>query len=191
MKGAAMTYPELFLAALALSMDAFAVALANGISNQKMRFSQILSIALCFGGFQGMMPTIGFFLGRTFASYITSISHILPLILLGYIGGGMISESRNAKPAASVPLTTSLLLMQGAASGIDALVAGVSFSGLPHMDILTASALLALFTFLFTAIGVGCGKKCSPYRGNQARLLGGMLLLGIGMKIFLSHLILQ
>ena len=87
-----MSYIELFLIAIGLSMDAFAVSISNGLCCTKLKKSQVLAIGVCFGGFQGLMPTIGYFLGKAFESYITAIDHYIALILLGYIGGKMLYE---------------------------------------------------------------------------------------------------
>lgn len=183
-----MSYFELLLTAVGLSMDAFAVSISNGLSAQKLHMSQVLSIALCFGGFQGMMPTIGCYLGLAFESYITSVDHYIALILLGYIGIRMILDSRSpGTESASRPLTAPLLLTQGVATSIDALAAGISFAALPGVNILTAASLIALITFACTIIGVSFGKKFGETLGSRATFFGGVILVGIGVKIFVEH----
>ncbi len=185
-----MSYIELFLVAVGLSMDAFAVAISNGLCCQKLRKSQILAIGFCFGGFQGLMPTIGFFLGKAFESYITAVDHYIALILLGYIGGKMIFDAITNKEETeqSRLLTAPLLLTQGIATSIDALAVGVSFAALPDVSIIAAAAFIACITFLCSVIGVCSGKKFGEKLGSRATLLGGLILVGIGVKIFVEHM---
>lgn len=184
-----MSYLELFLLAFGLSMDAFAVSITNGLYSQKLKRSQIISIGLCFGGFQGMMPTIGYFLGMAFAAFITSADHYIALILLGYIGGSMIVDSRGGRQEISpAVLTAPLLLVQGIATSIDALAVGVSLAALPAVNILTAASLIALVTFFCSVIGVRCGRKFGEKLGSHATLMGGVILVGIGVKIFVEHM---
>ena len=184
-----MSFLELFLLAFGLSMDAFAVSLTNGMYSQKLKYSQVISVGMCFGGFQGMMPTIGYFLGMAFASFITSADHYIALILLGYIGGSMIVDSRSGhQEASSASLTASLLLVQGIATSIDALAVGVSLAALPNVNILSAASLIALVTFFFSVLGVRCGRLCGEKLGSHATLIGGVILVGIGVKIFVEHM---
>ncbi len=185
-----MSYFELLLAAAALSMEAFAVSIAQGLGSQKLKYSQMISFALCFGGFQGMMPTIGYFLGKAFESYLTSAGHYIVLILLGYIGCSMILDSRSNKTEhQSVPLTAPLLLIQGIAVSIDAFAAGVSFAALPYMDIFTAASLTALTTFLCAVTGISFGEKLGMKTASRAMLAGGVILVGIGVKVFVGHVV--
>lgn len=185
-----MSYIELFLVAVGLSMDAFAVSISNGLCCQKLRRSQILSIGLCFGGFQGLMPAIGFLLGKAFESYITAVDHYIALILLGYIGGKMIADtfSDNDEAEQSRLLTAPLLLTQGIATSIDALAVGVSFAALPDVNIVAAAAFIACITFGCSVIGVCFGKKFGEKLGSRATFLGGLILVGIGVKIFVEHM---
>ncbi len=184
-----MSYIELFLIAVGLSMDAFAVSISDGLCCTKLKKSQMLAIALCFGGFQGLMPTIGFFLGKAFESYITAVDHYIALVLLGYIGGKMIYDalSKKEEEAHSV-LTAPLLLTQGIATSIDALAVGVSFAALPNVSIFAAASFIACVTFVCSIIGVCFGKKFGEKLGSRAMLVGGLILVGIGVKIFIEHL---
>ncbi len=183
-----MSYIELFLIAVGLSMDAFAVSISDGLCCTKLKKSQMLAIALCFGGFQGLMPTIGFFLGKTFESYITAVDHYIALVLLGYIGGKMIYDALSQKEEEShSTLTAPLLLTQGIATSIDALAVGVSFAALPDVSILAAASFIACVTFVCSIIGVCFGKKFGEKLGSRAMLVGGLILVGIGVKIFIEH----
>ncbi len=184
-----MTYIELFLIAVGLSMDAFAVSISNGLCCTKLKRSQMLAIGVCFGGFQGLMPTIGYFLGKAFESYITAIDHYIALILLGYIGGKMIFDAFSKNEEASYnTLTTPLLLTQGIATSIDALAVGVSFAALPNVNIAAAALSIAAVTFVCSLIGVAFGRKFGEKLGSRATLLGGLILVGIGVKIFVEHM---
>ncbi len=186
-----MNFLELLLTAIGLSMDAFAVSVTNGLCCTNLKKKQSLLIGLCFGAFQGLMPTIGFFLGKAFADYITAIDHYIALILLGYIGGKMIYDAvQDAKQEEQQPyaLTPGLLLMQGIATSIDAMAAGVSFAALSNINILYAGVEIAVITCMLSIIGVRCGKKFGSKLGSRALLTGGVILVCLGLKIFIEHM---
>lgn len=184
-----MSWFEIFLIGIGLSMDAFAVSITNGLSCTNLKRSQTLWIAVCFGGFQGLMPTLGFFLGKAFESYISALDHWIALVLLGYIGGKMIFDALTDKAEEkSYKLTARLLLMQGVATSIDALAVGVSFAALPDVQILPAAGMITAVTFIFSLVGVLFGKKVGQKLGNHAQLVGGLILVGIGIKIFVEHM---
>ncbi len=183
-----MSWIEILLIGVGLSMDAFAVSITNGLSCTNLKRSQMLWIAVCFGGFQGLMPTLGFFLGKAFESYISALDHWIALVLLGYIGGKMIFDALTDKAEEkSYQLTARLLLMQGVATSIDALAVGVSFAALPDVQILPAASMITATTFVFSLVGVLFGKKVGQKLGNHAQLIGGLILVGIGIKIFVEH----
>lgn len=184
-----MGIAELILIGIGLSMDAFAVSVTNGLCCKEIRAGKTVMTGLCFGGFQGFMPLIGYFLGRGFAKYITSLDHIIALILLGFIGGQMIIESfkKDEDEKNEVRLTPKMLLMQGVATSIDALAVGVSFAALPDVNIAFAASAICCITFVFSVVGVGIGKKFGTVLNSKAQLVGGLILVGIGVKIFVEH----
>lgn len=185
-----MTLLEIILIGIGLSMDAFAVSVSDGLSCARIRRGQVLAIAVCFGGFQGLMPTIGYLLGRTFAKYISAFDHWIALILLAWIGGKMIWDAFHEDDAAEtgLVLTPRLLLIQGVATSIDALAVGVSFAALPDVRIAPAAVLIACVTFGFSVIGTVFGKRLGAHLGTRAQLVGGIILVCIGVKIFVEHM---
>ncbi|GHU54144.1 putative manganese efflux pump MntP [Clostridia bacterium] len=181
-----MTFVELFLIALALSADAFAVSVTNGLS-YKPNLKFTLLIPLSFGLFQGIMPTLGYFLGSTFAQYVEKYDHWVAFILLGFIGGKMIYEALTSKEEKSaLNLTYKLILVQGFATSIDALAVGVSFATIGG-NILFYGLVITLVTFVCSFFGVIIGKKSGNIFGNKAEILGGLILIGIGVKMLLGH----
>ena len=188
-----MNFIEILLTAVGLSMDAFAVSVTDGLACTNIEKKQRLSIGLCFGFFQGLMPTIGFFLGKAFEDYIKAVDHWIALILLGYIGGKMIYDSiREFKSQEEVctpcTLTTRMLLMQGVATSIDALAVGVSFAALSNINIFYAGTEIAVITCALSLIGVRFGKKFGQKLGSRATLTGGLILVFLGVKIFIEHM---
>ena len=184
-----MGITELILIGIGLSMDAFAVSVTNGLCCKEIKTGKTLLTGLCFGGFQGLMPLIGYFLGRGFAKYITAFDHIIALVLLGFIGGQMIFESfkKEEEKNDAVCLTAKMLLMQGIATSIDALAVGVSFAALDNVNITFAASAICCITFAFSVVGVFIGKKFGTVLNNKAQLVGGIILVGIGIKIFVEH----
>ena len=185
-----MGFLELLLIAVGLSMDAFAVAVTNGLCCKKMKTGWVIGTGLCFGGFQGLMPTIGFFLGKSFEKYITAFDHYIALVLLGFIGikmiVGAIKGAEDEQPPSELTLT--LLLVQGIATSIDALAVGVGFAALPDINIAFAAISIFATTLLFSVAGIFIGKKFGNKLNNKAQLLGGFILVGIGVKIFVEHM---
>ncbi len=184
-----MTIIELILIGIGLSMDAFAVAVTNGLCCKNIRAGGTLATGVCFGGFQGLMPLAGYFLGIGFAKYITAFDHIIALVLLGFIGGQMIFESfkKDDDDKSETKLTAKTLLMQGIATSIDALAVGVSFAALKDVNIAFASGAICCITFAFSVAGVLIGKKFGTMLNNKAQFVGGLILVGIGIKIFVEH----
>ena len=182
---------ELLLIAVGLSMDAFAVSVTNGLCYKNVKFGWTLGMGLCFGLFQGAMPTIGYFLGSTFADYITAYDHYIALILLCFIGGKMLIDGIKSKDegieATGASIGLGILLVQGVATSIDALAVGVSFAMLPNVNIVTAAGFIALVTFSLSIIAVFVGKKFGSILNNKAQIIGGLILIAIGIKIFIEH----
>lgn len=181
---------ELLLIALGLSADAFAVAVTNGLCNKNMKPKWTLFIALAFGVFQGVMPSLGYALGQTFTKYITTYDHYVALILLGVIGGKMVYEALKdmSNDCCEVKqITFGTLMVQGVATSIDALAVGVSFSAL-DIDIVSTCLIIAIITFILSFLGVIIGKRFGSIFNKKAQLVGGVLLVAIGLKIFIEHM---
>lgn len=182
----------LLILAVGLAMDAFAVAVTDGLCCQNFHRRQALMVAGAFGLFQGLMPVIGYFCGRTFSDAIASIDHWIALILLGAIGLNMIKEAwqqRNEPQCESPRRTLSgrMILMQAIATSIDALAVGVSFAVM-RVNILQAAASICLTTFLISLAGTQLGKRFGSLVREKAQLTGGVILVGIGLKIFIEHM---
>ncbi|VVC02525.1 manganese efflux pump MntP [Candidatus Bilamarchaeum dharawalense] len=174
------------LIALGLSADAFAVAVARSLADKKMKFSTSLTIAAYFGIFQGIMPIIGWYLGLTVLVFVSGIDHWIAFLLLLFVGGKMIYESRLLEKKVD-RLDQKTLLMLSVATSIDALAIGLSFSLLKVM-IIEAAAIIGLITFFVSLAGCYLGKKFGHLLENKVEILGGLILIGIGLKILLEHL---
>lgn len=188
-----MSFIELFFVAVGLSADAFAVALADGLNLQKRR--KAVLIAFLFGLFQALMPIAGYFLGSGFASLFSAFDHYLALGVLGFIGGKMIIESIRElvhedgdDPAAIIKsLTFPALLMQAAATAIDALMVGVSFAAI-RVSIAPAALFIGAVTFVLSLLGALGGRRLGLKLGVKAELAGGIVLMVIGIKNFFEHI---
>lgn len=179
----------IFLIAVGLSMDAFAVSIAGGLTMEKLRLKSILRIALFFGGFQAIMPLIGFSAGLSVREYITHFDHWIAFLLLLFVGTKMIHESFSA-PGEEKKIdteNTATLLVLAIATSIDALAVGLSLSFL-RVDIVFAAALIGITTFIICFAGVIIGKQTGHLLGNKIEILGGIILIGIGIKILVEHL---
>ena len=183
-----MGFVELFLIGVGLSMDAFAVSICKGLSMQKLNWRQGGVVALFFGGFQALMPLIGWALGKQFEQYITSIDHWIAFLLLGYIGGKMIWDAFHEEDE-SCPTRFDLkeLFVMAVATSIDALAVGITFAFL-QVNILPAVTLIGCTTFAISLIGVWIGHRFGSKYKNNATLVGGIILCAIGLKILLEHL---
>lgn len=185
-----MGIAELVVIAVGLSMDAFAVAICKGLNMHKIDYGQTVLIALFFGGFQALMPFIGWLLGKQFESYITSIDHWIAFVLLSFIGGKMIYESfkKDDDPLADADkLDLKELTVLAIATSIDALAVGITFAFL-KADIKISVLLIGVITFLLSALGVFIGHKFGEKYKNKAELAGGVILVLIGLKILGEHL---
>lgn len=193
-----MGFAELLLLAVGLSMDAFAVSVGNGLSMKKSDPKAALAIAASFGLFQALMPTVGYFLGSAFETVISRFDHYIALIFLGFIGGKMIfdgiRELREKKKSAGAAeeekpfkLSFGALMIQSVATSIDALIVGVSFAALPNVNIWIAVTLIGVITFSISLVGVFSGKKFGQLLGSRAEIFGGLILVGIGVKVFVEH----
>ena len=184
---------ELLLIGVGLSMDAFAVSICKGLAMRRVNKKQALVIGLFFGGFQALMPFIGWALGTQFESYITSIDHWIAFALLAFIGGKMIAEAVRPEDEnveidkLDPPLDLKEMLVLAVATSIDALAVGVTFAFL-HVNIVWAVTFIGCTTFILSAIGVKVGNVFGMKYKSKAEFVGGLILVLMGIKILLEHL---
>ena len=188
-----MTGFEIFLMAVALSMDAFAVAICKGLATEKAQIKHMVVVGAWFGIFQALMPFIGCTVGSAFLSYIEAVDHWIAFILLGFIGGNMIKESLSKEEecdCTDASLSFKVMLTMAIATSIDALAAGVGMSvDLNGMgQILIAVLAIGVITFILSAIGVKIGNVFGSKYKFLAELSGGIVLVGMGLKILLEHM---
>ncbi len=182
-----MTLYALFILAVGLSMDAFAVAICKGLSVQKLKPQHMLIVGLYFGGFQALMPAIGYLLGIQFEKYITAVDHWIAFILLVIIGVNMILESRHPAEEQTPDFGVKTMLTMAVATSIDAFAVGISFAFL-QVDIVPAVSFIGVTTFILSAIGVKIGNVFGAKYKSKAELVGGIILIAMGVKILLDHL---
>ena len=185
-----MGFFELFLIGIGLSMDAFAVAICKGLGMERINKRDTLLLALFFGGFQALMPLTGYLLGSRFASYIERWDHWIAFVLLAFIGGNMIRESRGQEEEEiehGGSIRYRELFTLAVATSIDALAVGVSFAFL-GVRIAPAVTLIGCTTFVLTLAGVWVGNLFGSRYKSRAELTGGIILILIGVKILLEHL---
>ena len=183
-----MSFSELLLIAIGLSMDAFAVAVCKGLSVGKTKVKHYIITGLWFGGFQALMPFLGYLLGTTFEKYIVAFDHWIAFILLSVIGINMIKEGfskEENETDASFSFKNMLLL--AIATSIDALAVGVTFAFL-SVDIVPAVSFIGVTTFVLSALGVKIGNVFGARYKSKAEFAGGVVLILMGLKILLEHL---
>ncbi len=178
---------ELSTIALGLSMDACAVSVCKGLSVEKLSVKQMLITGLYFGGFQALMPLLGYFLGSSFESFITSFDHWVAFILLALIGVNMIRESRGGAEEMNPSFGVKAMLPLAVATSIDALAVGITFAFL-SVDIVPAVCLIGAITFVLSIAGLNLGRVFGARFRSAAELLGGIILILMGLKILLEHL---
>lgn len=185
-----MSLWELFVIAVGLSMDAFAVAICKGLSVGRVRGSHAVTAGIYFGGFQMLMPLLGYLLGVRFQEIIAGVDHWIAFLLLGLIGANMIRESRGGEEHVDSSFRPRSMLPLAVATSIDALAVGVSFAflGMTGREILGAAALIGAVTFVLSAVGVRVGSVFGSRFKSRAELCGGVILIFIGLKILLEHL---
>lgn len=184
-----MQIGDLILLALGLAMDAFAVSVCKGLATGKVQPKHLLLCGVWFGGFQALMPLIGFLLGRAFEQYITVFDHWIAFVLLAAIGIGMLREAFDRdgeKTDADFAVRTMLLM--ALATSIDALAVGITFGLLPSVNLPLALVLIGGITFALSAAGVKIGSVFGTRYRFAAQILGGVLLILLGGKILLEHL---
>jgi putative Mn2+ efflux pump MntP len=187
---------QIIFLAFGLSADALAVSVTNGMSLQHYSHKQAFKVAVMFGGFQALMPLLGYLLGMVFVEFIESFAHWIAFVILAFIGGRMIYEVRkaggNTAPRLPEKLSFKVLFMQAVATSIDALVAGVSFIalGIRGAWVLPAVAVIGATTFVLSFLGVGMGKRIGGFMGAvTAKIAGGLVLIALGLKILLENIL--
>ncbi len=180
-----MSLVELFILAVGLSMDAFAVSICKGLSLGKISKKHMAIAGAWFGGFQALMPLIGYFLGSFFADMITKYAHWIAFILLVIIGGNMIKEALGEDEKVDASMGVKEMFLLAVATSIDALAVGVTFAFL-KVAIVPAVSFIGCVTFVCSAIGVKIGSIFGSKYRSKAELCGGIILILIGLKILLE-----
>lgn len=186
-----MGYFELFIIGIGLSMDAFSAAVCKGLSMKKLNPRQTLTIAAFFGGFQALMPIIGWFLGKQFERYIVEFDHWIAFVLLAFIGGKMLYDTFRGEEedCRNDSLKISELALMAIATSIDALAVGVTFAFLlANNEIFSAISIIGITTFVLSGIGVIIGVFFGSKYKKSAQIFGGCILILMGIKILLEHL---
>ena len=192
-----MGFLELFLLAIGLSMDAFAVSVCKGLAMQKVTFRNAAICGVWFGGFQALMPFIGYLLGSGFEKYINAVAPWIAFVLLALIGGNMIREALSKDDEdTSAALDVKTMFLMAVATSIDALAVGITFACVP-VEIITTSplvntivavCLIGATTFVLSCAGVKAGSVFGSRYKSKAEFVGGTILILIGVKILLEHL---
>ena len=183
----------LLLLALAVSMDAFAVSICKGLAMKRATLKAGLTCGIWFGGFQALMPLIGFFLGNLFREAIMAVDHWVAFILLGYIGVNMLREAFEKEACGGcceveADLSVKTMFVMAVATSIDALAVGISLAMAGNVNIVTAVILIGLFTCGMSAMGVKIGNVFGSRFEKKAQMAGGIILILLGTKILLEHL---
>ena len=181
-----MSFVEIFLIAVGLSMDAFAVSICKGLGMARLNMRQALLIAVLFGGFQALMPAIGWLLGAQFAQYVTAFANWIAFVLLVLIGGKMLIDAiRGSGDNEDSSFDLKELFMLAIATSIDAFAVGVSFAFL-EVDLLPSVSLIGITTFVLSLIGVAVGHQFGSRWERPSSIVGGIVLIAIGIKILLE-----
>lgn len=185
-----MQFLEIFILAIGLSFDTFAVSVSAGITNTSLHMWQGVKIAIVLTFFQAAMPLIGWLGGLQIISFVDQIDHWLAFGLLTAIGSKMIADSWNAKPDTEAqPMSTmraTVLLSAGFATSIDALVVGITFAFV-ELNIILSVVIIGVVTFFAAMLGMLLGKKVAGKLGKRFEIIGGVFLIGIGIKFLLQH----
>ncbi len=178
---------ELFILAVGLSMDAFAVSVCKGLAMERVTWRRAVVPGLWFGAFQGLMPLLGWLLGSRFAQYITAVDHWIAFALLAILGVNMLREARRADDGeADASLGVKTMLAMAVATSIDALAVGITFAFLT-VDIVPAVCFIACVTFVISTLGVKVGALFGDRFQAKAEALGGIILIVLGVKLLLEH----
>ena len=183
---------ELFLLAVGVSMDAFAVSICKGLAMQKATPKACATCGLWFGGFQALMPTVGFFLGTLFAAAIEAVDHWVAFVLLGLIGGYMLKDAFSKEcdccQEHDADLSVKTMFVMAIATSVDALAVGISLAMAGQVNIWLAALFIGICTFGFSAAGVKIGNLFGSRFEKKAQIAGGAILILLGTKILLEHL---
>ena len=183
-----MSLWELFILAVGLSMDAFAVSVCKGLSVKKLKAKHMLTVGAYFGGFQALMPLLGYILGIQFQSMIQQFDHWIAFVLLGLIGANMVRESRAGEEKLDDSFTVSTMLLLAIATSIDALAIGVTFAFL-GVNIVEAIILIGITTGIISGVGLKIGNVFGSRYKSKAEMAGGIVLILMGIKILVQHLL--
>ena len=186
-----MSIWELLVLGIGLSMDAFAVSICKGLSTKKATLKQMGSCGVWFGGFQALMPLIGFLLGSLFAKAIESVDHWVAFVLLALIGFNMLKEALSKEEEQNdknADFSVKTMFTMAVATSIDALAVGVSLAMAGNVNIWIAILIIGVTTCLFSAVGVKLGSVFGDKFEKKAQVAGGVILILIGLKILLEHL---
>lgn len=183
-----MSYFELFLIAVGLSMDAFAVSLCKGLEMKQFQFKNALLLGGLFGLFQALMPLLGFYLSKNFVQYMEQFDHWIAFALLVFIGGKMIKEAWQNKEEEKKGFQLMELLVLAVATSIDALAVGITFAVISDIDIYFSCLSIGLVTMVLCITAVCTGHKFGTKLGSSAEYLGGAILILLGCKILAEHL---
>lgn len=189
-----MSLYELFIIAVGLSMDAFSVAICKGLSTGKLQKKHYLIIGAWFGGFQALMPAIGYLLGSTFSDKISAYDHWVAFVLLVLIGANMLREAFSKEEDSnedSASFSFKSMLLLALATSIDALAVGVSFALLEDVNITAAVLFIGAVTFILSAVGLKVGNVFGLKYKKKAEIVGGLILIVMGVKILIEHLFFQ
>lgn len=178
---------ELLVIAIGLSMDAFAVSVCKGLSVEKVKLRHGLTVGVYFGGFQALMPLIGYFLGVQFQGLICSIDHWIAFLLLGLIGANMVREALGEEEHVDASFSVKAMIPLAVATSIDALAVGVTFAFL-QVHMVPAVSFIGVVTFLLSAVGLWVGNIFGARYKAKAEIFGGIVLIAMGIKILLEHL---
>ena len=176
---------ELFVIAIGLSMDAFAVSICKGLSLGKIKVKHMCIAGAWFGGFQALMPAIGYFLGSFFADMVSQYAHWVAFALLVFIGGNMVKESFEKEECLDCSMNPKTMLLLAIATSIDAMAVGVSFAFL-KVDIIPAVLFIGSITFICSGLGVKIGSIFGTKYKSKAEMVGGIVLILIGLKTLLD-----
>ena len=184
-----MSFIELFLIGVGLSMDAFAVSICKGLALQRVSWKECCIAGLWFGGFQALMPLLGYLLGTQFEQFVTSVDHWIAFVLLGIIGGNMIREALSKdEDQLDGSLAFKTMLLLAIATSIDALAVGITFALLPDVNLPAAVSFIGATTFILSAVGLKVGNVFGLKYKSRAEIAGGIILILLGVKILLEHL---
>ncbi len=185
-----MGIAELFILAVGLSMDAFAVSVCKGLAMEKCPMKKAMVNGAWFGGFQALMPLIGYLLGYRFEKYITAVDHWIAFVLLGIIGGNMIREalSKKEEETLDASLDVKTMFLMAVATSIDALAVGITLAFLPDTNIIAAVIFIGAVTFVLSTAGAKIGNIFGAKYKSKAEFAGGLILILLGVKILLEHL---